>query len=189
MIEVLQAAREVQNFLEQREWSFAFIGGIAVNRWGRARMTNDADLCLFTDFGNEASFIDALLEKFTPRRSDAKEFALMNRVVLLTTKKGFGVDISLGAFDFERSAILRGSLFRFPEDVELLTVSAEDLVVFKAFAGRPQDWFDVEGILNRQVKSLDMDLIRKELTPLCELKESPETLDQLERLWQSCQDV
>jgi hypothetical protein len=189
MIEVLQAAREVQDFLEQREWSFAFLGGIAVNRWGRARMTNDADLCLFTDFGNEASFIDALLEKFTPRRSDAKEFALLNRVVLLTTKKGFGVDISLGAFDFERSAILRGSLFRFPEDVELLTVSAEDLVVFKAFAGRPQDWFDVEGIFNRQWTSLDMNLIRKELTPLCELKESPETLDQLERLWQSCQDA
>lgn len=32
-----------------------------------------------------------------------------------------------------------------------------------------------------------MDLIRRELTPLCELKESPEALDQLERLWQSCQ--
>ena len=188
MIEVLQAAREVQDFLKQREWSFAFIGGIAVNRWGRARMTNDADLCLFTDFGNEASFIDALLEKFTPRRADAKEFALLSRVVLLTSKNGFGIDISLGAFDFERSAIMRSSLFRFHEGVDLLTVSAEDLVVFKAFAGRPQDWFDVEGILNRQIKSLDMDLIRKELTPLCDLKESPETLEQLERLWQSCQD-
>ncbi len=65
MIEVLQAAREVQEFLEQREWSFAFIGGIAVNRWGRARMTNDADLCLFTDFGNEASFRRAA-DRFLP---------------------------------------------------------------------------------------------------------------------------
>jgi len=189
MIEVLQAAREVQDFLEQREWNFAFIGGIAVNRWGRARMTNDADLCLFTDFGDEASYIDPLLENFIPRRADAKEFALLNRVVLLTTRKKFGVDISLGAFDFERNAILRSTLFRFPEEIELLTVSAEDLVVFKAFAGRPQDWFDVEGIFNRQLTSLDMNLIRQELTPLCDLKESPETLDQLERLWQSCQDA
>ena len=188
MIEVLQAAREVQDFLEQREWSFAFIGGIAVNRWGRARMTNDVDLCLFTDFGDEASFIDPLLENFIPRRADTKEFALLNRVVLLATKKKFGVDISLGAFDFERSAILRSSSFRFPEEVELLTVSAEDLVVFKAFAGRPQDWFDVEGIFNRQLTSLDMNLIRQELAPLCDLKESPETLDQLERLWHLCQD-
>ncbi len=84
---------------------------------------------------------------------------------------------------------MRSSLFRFDEDVELLTVSAEDLVVFKAFAGRPQDWFDVEGIFNRQRASLDMGLIRKELTPLCELKESPETLVQLEQMWQPCQDV
>jgi len=187
MIEVLRAAREVQDFLSQREWSFAFLGGIAVNRWGRARLTNDADLCLFTDFGVEAPFIDALLDQFTPRRVDAKEFALQNRVVLLTSEKGFGIDISLGAFDFERNAILRSSLFCFPEGVELLTVSAEDLVVFKAFAGRPQDWFDVEGIFNRQFATLDMNLVRQELTPLCELKESPETLDQLERLWQSCQ--
>ena len=188
MIEVLRAAREIQDFLEQQEWSFTFIGGIAVNRWGRARLTNDADICLFTDFGDEASFVDALISSFTPRRPDAREFALQSRVVLLSTSQGFGVDVSLGAFDFERSAILRSSRFEFPGGVELVTVSAEDLVVFKAFAGRPQDWFDVEGIINRQLGSLDMELVRKELAPLCELKESPETLDQLNRLWQSCQE-
>lgn len=188
MIEVLRAAREVQDFLELQEWNFSFIGGIAVNRWGRARLTNDADLCLFTEFGDESSFIDSLLEVFTPRRPDAKEFALLSRVVLLTTSKGFGVDISLGGFEYERNAIMRSSLFLFPDGVELLTVSAEDLVVFKAFAGRSQDWFDIEGIFNRQSNELDMDLIRAELAPLCELKESPETLDQLQRLWQSCQN-
>lgn len=188
MIDVLRAACEVQAFLEQQGWEFAFIGGIAVNRWGRARTTNDADLCLITGFGSEESFIDALLDRFTPRYPNAREFALLNRVVLLSTSNAYGIDISLGGFDFERDAVARGTLFEFPEKSTLRTVSAEDLVVFKAFAGRKQDWFDVEGILDRQRDTLDMALVRRELTPLCQLKESPDTLEQLERLWQSAME-
>ncbi len=188
MIGVLQAAAQVQEFLEEQGWEFAFIGGLAVNRWGRARTTNDADICLFTDFGSEAQFVDALLSRFDGRRDDAKEFALMHRVVLLSAANGFGIDISLGAFPFERNAVTRGSRYEFSDAVSLRTVSAEDLVVFKAFAGRPQDWFDIEGIFIRQRTTLDYELVSRELGPLLELKESPETLDQLERLWQSCQD-
>ncbi len=179
MIEVLRAASEVQEFLEQRGWPFAFIGGLAVNRWGRARLTNDADICLYTDIGGEEVYIDALVGRFTPRRTDAKEFALVSRVVLLSSERGFGVDVSLGAFEFERRAVSRGSSCDFPEGVTLRTVSAEDLIVYKAFAGRPQDWIDVEGILVRQEGKLDWGTLIDELTPLCELKEAPETVDRL----------
>lgn len=183
MIEVLQAAKSVQEALESRNWEFAFIGGIAVNRWGRARMTNDADVCLFTDFGAEESFIDKLLSEFSPRIENAREFALTNRVLLLTTSNGFGVDISLGAFDFERAAVERSSLFEFPGGVKLRTVSAEDLVVMKAFAGRPQDWFDVEGILNRQAATIDMLRVEQDLEPLCELKGEAESMGKLRQMW------
>ncbi|MEM9352808.1 MAG: hypothetical protein AAGA92_07325 [Planctomycetota bacterium] len=179
MIEVLRAAGEVQAFLEQHGWPFAFIGGLAVNRWGRARLTNDADICLYTDIGGEEAYIDALMDRSTPRRADAKDFALISRVVLLTSERGYGVDVSLGAFEFERRAVDRGSLYTFPEGVELRTVSAKDLVVYKAFAGRPQDWIDVEGILVRQEGKLDWGTLINEFTPLCELKEAPETIDRL----------
>lgn len=96
MIDVLQAAQEVQSFLERQGCSFAFIGGLAVNRWGRARTTNDADVCLLTGFGGEAPVVDALLADFAPRIADARDFAIANRVLLLKTNLGFGVDISLG---------------------------------------------------------------------------------------------
>lgn len=49
----------------------------------------------------------------------------------------------------------------------------------KAFAGRTKDWADIEGIIIRQAGNLDWEQILTELAPLCELKESPETVDRL----------
>ena len=51
----------------------------------------------------------------------------------------------------------------------------------KAFAGRGQDWVDVERIIVRQTGKLNWGYIRDQLGPLAELKEAPEILDQLEQ--------
>lgn len=177
-----QAADEVQQFCTSRHWQFCFIGGLALVRWGEPRQTRDADLTLLTGFENEESYVRELLESFEPRRENALEFALQNRVVLVQTKDGVPIDISLAGLPFERRMINRGSLFEYLPGVQLTTASAEDLVILKAFAGRSQDWVDIEGILIRQSGILDWRLIAEELTPLCELKESPETVDRLLRL-------
>ena len=34
---LLEAAQEIQQFCQSRNWRFCFIGGIAVQRWGEAR--------------------------------------------------------------------------------------------------------------------------------------------------------
>jgi hypothetical protein len=52
--------------------------------------------------------------------------------------------------------------------------------VLKAFAGRGQDWVDIERIIVRQTGKLDWNYIREQLQPLAELKEAPEILNQLE---------
>lgn len=54
--------------------------------------------------------------------------------------------------------------------------------MLKAFAGRPQDWIDLESVLVRQRRKLDWRLIREELEPLLALRETPENLDKLEQL-------
>ena len=77
-------------------------------------------------------------------------FARINRVLLLRATSGVGLDIALGGLPFEESAVRRATLFTLPPDVPLRTCSAEDLIVFKAFADRLKDWVDVEGILIRQ---------------------------------------
>lgn len=81
--------------------------------------------------------------------------------------------------------MLRASDYLIGEGHTLLTCSAEDLIVFKVFAGRPQDWLDVESILTRQGDQLDREQIREELDPLLALKEDLEASARLEALFSS----
>jgi hypothetical protein len=186
MTEVIRAAAELQSFCQTRKWRFCFIGGLALQRWGEPRETVDVDLTLITGFGGEEEFVGALVAQFESRIRDAAEFALQNRVLLLRTKSGVGLDIALGGLPFEDSAVSRASLFTFPPDIEIRTCSAEDLIVMKAFASRPKDWVDIEGILVRQTAKLDWAYIRSQLSPLAELKGAPEIMLHLEKCKSGC---
>ncbi len=181
MNEVIRAAAALQDVCESEHWGYCFIGGLAVQRWGEPRETVDVDLTLLTGFTDEARFVSTLLAHFEPRIDHALEFARDKRVLLLKASSGVGLDIALGGLPFEELAVSRSSLFTYPPDVALRTCSAEDLVVLKAFADRPKDWVDVDGILIRQRGTIDWDHIRRQLAPLVELKEAPEILDRLEQ--------
>lgn len=176
---LLAAAEEVQTFCRAQGWRFCFIGGLAVQRWGEPRLTQDADLTIITGFGNEEPFIEALLEHFQGRIAEARDFALRNRVVLARAAAGAPLDISLGAMPFEEHAVSRASDFAIGPSVVISTCSAEDLIVFKAFAGREKDWLDIEGIATRQASRLDDRLIWSELVPLLDLKGTPEDAGRL----------
>lgn len=179
---VFEAARQVQDFLRKSGGKFCFIGGIALQRWGQPRFTRDVDLTLLCPLGSETHAIDGVLREFSGRYPDTRAFALKNRVVLVQTAAGIPVDVALGALPFEHHCVERASEFDFGPGLTLLTCSAEDLVVLKAFAGRGQDWVDLEYVLVRQRRSLDWRLIDDELKPLLELRETPENLEQLEQL-------
>ncbi|MCX5659380.1 MAG: hypothetical protein NTW19_06605 [Planctomycetota bacterium] len=180
--DVIAAAAEVESFCRARGWRFCFIGGIAVQRWGTPRFTQDVDVTLLTGLGSEEAFIDALLAGFPARVPDARRFAVEQRVLLARTAGGVDLDFALGAFPFEEATIARASLWEVTERMHLTTCSAEDLVIHKAFAARDHDWGDVESILARQRGRLDLAYIRRELPVLLELKDDPAPLAKLERL-------
>src|SRR5207245_546392 len=133
---LLRAAGELEKLLRRNGWQFCFIGGVAVQRWGTPRFTQDIDLTLLTGFGAEEKFIDALLKELNPRRPGAREFALSSRVLLAQTREGVDVDLALGALPFEERCVARASVWQLGDGTLLTTCSAEDLVVHKAFAGR-----------------------------------------------------
>lgn len=182
MTKIFQTALELQIFCERQGWKFCLIGGVAVQRWSQARVTRDVDLTLLTGFGREGPFIEALLAHYTPRASNAAEFALRSRVLLLTAPNGVGVDVSLGALPFEQLAIERASSYEFEPGCVLRTCSAEDLMVMKLFASRAIDIRDAEGIAVRHEKTLDWRYVKEQLRPLAELKEEPEIMQQFARL-------
>src|SRR5215467_89409 len=155
MITIFQAAFEFQQFCDKRGWRSCFIGGIAVQRWGQARVTRDIDITLLTGFGGEDSFIETLLAHYAPRIDGAAEFALRSRALLLESPDGVGLDVSLGALPFEQLVIERATLFEFAPGLNLRICSAEDLMVMKLFASRAIDIRDAEGIAVRHKQTLD----------------------------------
>ena len=179
---IFAAALEVQGFCQARGFRFCFIGGLALQRWGEPRLTQDVDLTVISGFGCEPEYADQFLSAFAPRIQDAREFAMRHRVLLLLGRDAIPLDVALGAMPFEERAVVRASPFLVAEGVWLLTCSAEDLIVFKAFAARPQDWIDIEGIAIRQHRRLDADLIWQELVPLLELKEDEHTASRLRQI-------
>lgn len=178
--ELLAAASQLEVEIARRGWRFCFIGGVAVQRWGNPRFTRDIDLTLLTGFGGEEAFVEGLLALLEPRRSDAKDFALRNRVLLARTREGIEVDVALGALPFEERSVARASRWEVRPPVGLTTCSAEDLVVHKAFAGRGRDWDDLESVLVRQYGKLDLVQVREELRPLLDLKGDEEALPKLD---------
>ena len=183
--ELVKAAAGLQEECERLGRPFCLIGGFVVSRWGEPRVTRDVDAMIYTNFDNEPEVAQALVDRFAPRRPDAVAFASISRVVLLYEPRfRLGIDVALGAFDYDRNAAERSSLGEMAEGVWLRTCSAEDLIVYKAFAGRAIDLNDIKGILIRQRGKLDLSIVDTELAVLAELAEDPEMVTR----WQTLRD-
>ena len=179
---LLEAAQEIQQFCRSRNWRFCFIGGIAVQHWGEARLTRDADLTIYTGIGDEPRFIDELLGAFASRIESAREFALGHRVLLLRATNGIPLDVTLGALPFEDKAISSSSAEEIVAGVRLQLAPPGALVVFKVFANRPQDWLDVEGIIVKSGRMINWDEVRADLAALLELKDDTTALGRLDEM-------
>jgi hypothetical protein len=183
MIDLVTEAHQFQLLCQRMGWQFCFIGGLAVQHWGEPRLTRDVDVTVVTGFGAEHDFVSAIMKSYTARRTDAAEFALKHRVLLVQGSSGIGLDISLGALPFEVQMITRAVKVEFAPGIELRICSPEDLMVLKSFASRPQDWLDVTSVVVRQGSdNLDWHYILSNLEPLVALKEEPEILEKLAML-------
>ena len=184
----MQAAAELFGALSAMPCRGCLIGGMAVQRWGQPRFTQDVDLTILAPFGSEEPVIDALLQRFSARGPGAKQHALDHRVLLLVASNGVGIDVSLAALPFEEEVLARASQWTRVEEVWLETCSAEDLVIYKLVAARPQDLVDVTGVLQRQGGQLDVERIRSWGCIFAELKEDPDLLTPFEDALRAVRD-
>ncbi|MDR2338303.1 MAG: hypothetical protein LBE20_06665 [Deltaproteobacteria bacterium] len=182
MKNLFETALDVQSFCLENKWQFCFIGGLALQRWGENRVTQDLNLTIMTGINNEEKFVNALLKKYLSRVDDPLEFALENRIALLKTSNNIAIDISFASLPYEEKLISRASYYNYLDIFSILTCSAEDLIVLKTFAGRQKDLMDVAGVLIKQGKSLDIEYIKEELSALAELREDLEIMNILDKL-------
>ena len=178
------AAWEMHLFLTNLNVPYAIIGGLAVQHWGEPRFTQDVDLTVAAPLEDLTGFIQTIIEKFSPRLDEALAFARRNRVILIWAGNGCPVDISLALPGYEDEVMRRTVLYELEPGRQVRLCSAEDLIIHKAVAGRPQDVRDIEGIVYRQGLSLEANYIRQWLQDFSEILESHEPLERFEKLWQ-----
>lgn len=178
------SAIELQSYMKSQSFRFCFIGGVAVQRWSEPRLTDDLDLTLVMNYGEEQTVAKRILERYQSRHPKPLSFVMEARILLLQDISGTDIDLSFGGMPFESRMMERSSDWQIPGHGSLTTCSAEDLIILKSFASRPRDWIDVEKTIIRQSMSLNRTLIREELEILACLKEEPEILDQLDALFQ-----
>lgn len=182
MNEILDAATELQTWFDHRGWPNCIVGGLAVIRWGRPRTTVVAGFSLLTGFGSEREFLNAIHAAFPPREPGEIDFALRNRVYRGFATNGVPIDIGLGAFPYEEQIIARSRSCMFDSGHSLRVCDLHDLVVMKAFAGREQDWADLQYLVAWQRESIDWNKVVPPLDELCGLAENFDSVPRLAQL-------
>jgi hypothetical protein len=173
---LLAAAGQVLRILGAAGHRACLIGGLAVQRWGEPRVTQDVDVSVLAPYGDEAAVIATLTAAFQLRMAGAEQFALDRRVLLLRTPVHVNVDVALAAHPFEAEAIARAVTWTPESDLDLRVCMAEHLVVYKLVAARPQDLVDVSNVVRRQGRRLDIDVVRRWGREFAELKDDPDLL-------------
>jgi predicted nucleotidyltransferase len=178
------AAWEAHTFLLHVGIPYAIIGGLAVQWWGEPRLTKDVDLTVIAPLDEPERFIEQVTTSFMPRIDDAVTFARRNRVILVRASNGCPLDISLGLPGYEDEVMQRAVEVELEPGKAVRVCSAEDLIIHKAIAGRPQDVRDAEGIVYRQREGLDAAYIRTWLQAFADLLDNPEIIQRFESPWQ-----
>jgi hypothetical protein len=149
------------------------IGGIAVIARGVRRLTTDVDVAVRGDAVDVAVLLRALARRgIVPRIARADAFARVHLVLLLRHRPtGVDLDVSLAWSAFEHEALARCTDARFGT-VQAPMARPEDLVIYKAVAGRPRDLDDVEALLLLH-RNIDLARVRRRVTELAALAEAP----------------
>ena len=156
---------------------YALIGGLAVVLRGYGRSTRDVDAVVLDADDLLPKVLAGLREQgLVLRQQDGLEFARRHRVILLRSEDGTEVDLSMGALPFELELVQRSCVEPAGPGISVPVATAEDLVIMKLIASRPQDREDVRRLLELY-QDLDRRRIRGIVSEYAELLEQPEIVE------------
>jgi hypothetical protein len=159
------------------------IGGLAVIARGVPRHTIDIDATIDGE-GVDLNRVLATLHEFgiVPRMPEVLEFARQRQVLLLRdSQTGTGIDLTIGWLPFEHEAIARATPVNF-EGTIVPVASLPDLIVLKAVAWRDRDRTDLERLIARHHRSLDLRAIRSTVSGFYGLLDEPERIAEFDEL-------
>jgi hypothetical protein len=157
-----QTLADIIKLLQREGIEYALIGGLAASLRGRPRVTADVDLVIAADVGRTIDLVGVLdTSEFKPLFDEVAD--VVQRALLLPLRHrstGVKVDLAIGLSGFEQLLISRAESLTFAGSTAMVA-TAEDLVIMKVVAGRPQDEQDISGIIAAQSDRLDWDYCLK----------------------------
>ena len=168
-------------FLNRLKLNYAVMGGIALQFWGEPRFTHDLDVTV-EDRLELPELVRLTTDAFGSRVPDPQTFARETRMLLVRVAE-VDVDIAVALRGYEDSLFARTRSIEVERGRRLNICSAEDLIIHKALAGRPQDLADVQSVIQRQGKKLDACYIRRWLGQFSRGLDDPVILERFRQLW------
>jgi len=146
--------KRVVNFLNQGNFTYIIIGGIAAGTLGEPRVTGDVDVDILLDKNDISDFLeDAKKAGF---KFDKKKCAKSARETG-TFQISFGefhVDLIIASIGLEKEAFKRKKIIKLYK-IKAYFPTPEDLILLKVTAGRAMDIVDAERVAIRHSGSLD----------------------------------
>jgi Nucleotidyl transferase AbiEii toxin, Type IV TA system len=175
MTELESALVEIASFLDEMQWPYMLIGGLAMALWGEPRATLDVDVSVWVE---PEAFEDAVRKIGASFRTvpDALEFAPRSRVVPRETSQSVRGDLVLGALPQERNLISRARE-RAVGGVPIRVASVEDLILMKLISERQKDLDDATRLLRRYGSTLDTAYLEPELQQFAEALDRPDIIN------------
>jgi len=171
---LINALKQIVYFLDNSEYQYMIIGGLANGIYGQSRQTFDIDVKIILSDENLPEFLNKISHSGKVLPEDPIQFVKETGVIPVDLN-GVRIDFILANLDFEKEAIIR-SKHRDISGIKAPVTTAEDLIIQKCISVRDRDWMDIRGIIINQNKNLDWDYLLKHVKDFSEFLSNPEIL-------------
>lgn len=178
-----EALRDLVAGLKAAARPSMIIGGIAVIARGVMRLTRDIDATVVGG-GTDLEALLKVLRRhgIVPRVENVVRFAEQSHVLLLQhAPSGIDVDLSVAWLPFELDAIAASDVISI-HGARVPVARAEDLVIYKIAAWRPQDQQDVERLIALHGEHMDLERVRAFARDLATALEDPQRVEEVEKV-------
>jgi hypothetical protein len=149
----------IQRLLEGAGIQSMVVGGLAVLVWGKARLTQDADLKVGLGRDESRRLLTCLAPHYQFLSAQPEDTLARLGFVFVRDPSGVRIDLLLADTGFDAEAMRRRRDTQVMPGLGLYVCSPEDLVVYKMISTRARDQEDVAGIVRRQKTTLDHDYV------------------------------
>jgi len=158
---LINALVRIQTLLDNAGIPSAAIGGLVVGAWAKPRVTKDADLKILLRRQDRKRLLDLLAADYRSLHADPDKALQGNGIVFVLDPNDVRLDLMLADTGYDEILISRAKEVELAPGKRVRVCTAEDLIIQKIIATRPQDMVDVEAVIVRQAERLDNAYILK----------------------------